>query len=328
MCAAAIEEGEFRGLDSAVIKNGHMRAEFLPGYGSKLASLRDLRSEKEFLFQPPEDRELSPPGYGAKFARYDASGFDEMFPTIDASFYPAGKWSGERLPDHGELWSISWDMNTRTGKGKACIEFSAESKIFPCRLQKRLSLHGSQLQIDYSLHNRGDEKIEFIWAAHPLFKANPNMEIILPGDVSSVINVEDSNPHLGCWGEVHSYPRTQSLLTGEPLDLSSVPGPDRMSIMKFYVQEKLKNGFCALRYPEEKLLLEFTFPEDRVPYLGVWKSLGGFRGDYNLALEPCTGAFDDLYLAYRTGRSASVKPGSIYEWWLNFSVKNNDVRKK
>ena len=315
-----IEQGSYRGLDSLILVNDRLRAEFLPGYGSKLASLRDRSRDREFLFQPPPDAELCCPGYGADFAAFDASGFDEMFPTIDASFYPAGSRAGGELPDHGELWSLPWQGERREESGEEYLQFQVESRLLPCRLEKRVSMQGAQLQLEYTLHNRGQEEVEFIWAAHPLFQADREMKIVLPREVKSVINVEDSNPHLGSWGRRHSYPLTESQLTGEKMDLSRVPGPERESCRKFYVAEPLERGYCALDYPSSDLRLELTFPAEKVPYLAVWKSLGGFRGDYNLALEPCTGAFDDLYLAHKTNRSAVVAAESTYEWWLNFNL--------
>lgn len=319
-----IESSSFRGIKSVILTNDCLRAEFLPGYGSKLASLQDCGHDrdKEFLFQPSEGQELKLPGYGADFAQHDASGFDEMFPTIDASFYPRGRWAGRKLPDHGELWSVPWQMYQEKDESENIIGFTAESRVLPCRLNKRVSLQGNQLQLEYNLQNKSDEKIDFIWAAHPLFAADRSMEIVLPENIDRVINVEDSNPHLGSWGKLHSYPLTESQLTGEKIDLSSVPGSELNSCRKYYVPEKLEAGYCALKYPREELLLELTFPESKVPYLGVWKSLGGFRGDYNIALEPCTGAFDDLYLAHRMGKAAVVEPESTYEWWLNFTIRD------
>ena len=39
---------------------------------------------------------------------YDASGFDECFPTIGACAYPEAPWQGVIAPDHGELWTLPW----------------------------------------------------------------------------------------------------------------------------------------------------------------------------------------------------------------------------
>jgi len=39
---------------------------------------------------------------------YQPAGFDDMFPTINECFYEDYPWKGQKMPDHGELWSLEW----------------------------------------------------------------------------------------------------------------------------------------------------------------------------------------------------------------------------
>ncbi len=318
---AKIRRDSHRGLKSTVLENDCWQATFLPDYGSKLASLYHKKEEQEFLFQPPQGEKLTLPEYGADFAACDASGFDEVFPTIDASFYPRGKWRGKELPDHGELWSVAWQESMDKNQDpKGQLTFRGRSRQLPCWLEKKVTLKDNELKFYYTLHNEGEEELEFIWAAHPLFQARPDLKIILPEEVDEVINVEDSNPHFGSWGTFHNYPLTRSQKTGEIIDLSQVPPPERNTCRKFYVPRQSNQGYCALHYQQKGLFLQISYPPEKLPYLAVWETLGGFRGDYNIAIEPCTGAFDDLYLAHKTGRVATVAAQSSYNWWLSFSL--------
>ncbi|SDL04140.1 hypothetical protein [Halarsenatibacter silvermanii] len=312
-----LKESVYKGLSSVVIENDILRAEFLPVYGSKMVSLQDLRKGREFLFQRETDKLKKPP-HGADFSQYDASGFDEMFPTIDASFYPEGSLQGLKLADHGEVWTESWQCSL--DKSEKTLDFAVELPRLKCRLHKKIELDENKIILDYGVHNNNDEPLIFLWAAHPLFKYEQDMELMLPREVEKVINVEDKNLYLGRWGERHGYPFTISRLTGEELDLRSMDPSLPDSCQKFYTAGELTEGFCGVSYPETGARLEMYFPPEQVPYLGIWKSLGELKGDYNLALEPCTGAFDDLYLAHKTGRAAEVKPGSDYEWWLEMRI--------
>ncbi len=57
-----------------------------------------------------------------------------------------------------------------------------------------------------------------------------------------------------------------------------------------------------------KCSLTYHYPVDKIPYLGIWKTQDSYRGDYNLALEPCTGVYDGLYVAHAIRKVASIQP--------------------
>ena len=312
-----VKAGQYKGLNSLIIKNKILRAEYLPDYGSKLASVKNLKTGREYLYQSSREK-LKKPEWGADFSRYDASGFDEIFPSVDPTFYPSGRYRGQQIPDHGDVWSLTWQYELSFDKSE--IQFRTAGPELPYRLKKTVMLDDNKLIIKYQAKNLSEEPFKFIWAAHPLFDCQDEVRILLPAGTDRVVNVDDSNEHLGSWGKIHSYPLTNSQKTGEDIDLSSVPTPDRQTCQKFYLPHRLEEGYCGLEYPESGERLELYFPADRVPYLGIWKSMGGFRGDYNLALEPCTGVYDDLYLADKIGRAAIIPAGGEYTWKLTLQI--------
>jgi len=60
------------------------------------------------------NRPFKPVAYGAVFVDQDMSGWDEMFPTINACTYPApSPYAGITLPDHGEVWVLPWEHDQR-----------------------------------------------------------------------------------------------------------------------------------------------------------------------------------------------------------------------
>ncbi|MHB8276843.1 MAG: hypothetical protein ACYDIA_04225 [Candidatus Humimicrobiaceae bacterium] len=49
--------------------------------------------------------------YGSTYVKAECAGFDEIFPTIDECFYVTYPWKGIPIPDHGEVWSIPWQLD-------------------------------------------------------------------------------------------------------------------------------------------------------------------------------------------------------------------------
>src|SRR4051812_16779214 len=79
----------------------------LPDLGGKIVSIRSKSTGVEFLWQDPT-RPYRRPIYADEFGNYDASGFDECFPTIAPAPYPEAPWASIAIPDHGELWCTPW----------------------------------------------------------------------------------------------------------------------------------------------------------------------------------------------------------------------------
>ncbi len=53
--------------------------------------------------------------------------------------------------------------------------------------------------------------------------------------------------------------------------------------------------------------------KDKLPYLGFWITDGGFRGDYNCALEPSTGYYDSIDIATKNGKVSYLLPNEVFE---------------
>lgn len=306
----------FKGLKSIVIENENIRATFLPEYGSKMSSLINKKTNKEFLFQAKDERLTKPP-YGADFSKYDSSGFDEVFPSIDKCLYPD---SGLQIPDHGEVWALSWDYSI--DEENEVIHFEVKSPKFPYILRKRVKLLDNTIKLEYEAINTKDEEFKFIWTPHILLNCSVHTRIIVPEDLNKIISVEHSTEHLGEWGSIHNYPLTKSQKTGQNIDLSRVEPITANNCEKFYFLRKLSKGYCGIIHEDTKDAIFYEYPSDKIPYLGIWKTQGGYRGDYNIALEPCTGVYDNLYVANSIRKVSKIPPKGKYEWWFNIKVNS------
>mgnify|MGYP002344635731 FL=1 len=305
----------YKGLHCVVLESEEIKAVVLPELGGKMASLKHKKTGKEILFQNKEST-YRIPRYGAAFSEYDASGFDEMFPTIDECIFPDGDFKGVHVPDHGELWSIPWGCKTEHDS----ITLSVKGIRLPYLFQKKIRFKDDNtIRIDYSVKNLSDYSFKYLWAMHDLTNCDENTEIIMPEGTEKVINVKNS-VKLGKAGTVHNYPITRDLSDNE-YSLNRVQPRDAKKTEKYYVLGKIKKGEAGFIFHNERVSYKIRFPEDKVPFLGFWVTEGGFRGDYNCALEPSTGFYDDIVTASSNNKVSQLEGNAETSWYIEMEVK-------
>jgi galactose mutarotase-like enzyme len=308
-----VERVKFKGIEAVQLENDQLRCIFLPSYGSKLVSLYDKTAEYEWLFQAKGEI-LKKPDYGAKFSDYDSSGFDEVFPSIDPCYHPT---FNKNVPDHGELWALEWRWKWRDGQ----LTFYVEGKEFPYQVKKKVRLKENGLIIEYCIKNMSSQTFPFIWTPHALLNMNEYTSIDIPSNLTEIMTVEHKSGHLGKWGTRHPFPITISRSTGEQIDLSKMVTNETIACEKYYFTEELDEGLCATRQEDIGKKLIYRYPSEKIPYLGVWITNGGYRGDYNFALEPCTGIYDDLYVAMKIKKVSEIPPNGNYEWLFSIEIE-------
>lgn len=307
----------YKGLRAALLENDFLRLTFLPGYACKLASLVKKQTGREFLFQSSQET-LEVPPYGASFCAYDSSGFDEVFPSIDACPYPSGAYKGVPVPDHGEVWAMPW-RSAFAPDGKS-VKAVVQSAALPYTLSRTVTLTENEVLFEYKAENLSEDPFPFIWTPHCLLACSPATRLLIPSDLTQVMTVEHSTKRLGPWGTRHRYPLTMDV-NGRPLDLAATEPVSAQNCEKFYFTSPNTAGWCGVEHTDTADTLIYQYEADKVPYLGVWKTQGGYRGDYNIALEPCTGVYDDLYVADKIHKASVIAPRGCYEWKFKMIVQ-------
>jgi len=300
----------FKGAEALSIENEQLRA-VITVRGSKMVSLLDKTTGRELLLQSKNDR-LVQGDYDSDYNAVDVCGFDEMFPTIDASFSEQAPWEGVRLPDHGEVWSLDWDC---AASGNS-LEAHVYGLRFPYRLSKRIYFKDkATLRIDYALQNLSPFDMDFIWAAHAMFALEDDSILVLPNPSAEATVTYSHRARLGRYGERISLGSKYALR--EPNGLAAVM-PNEVYIDKYYLNDPLPEGYCGIAYPSECRACMLSFPVQTVPYLGVLLT-NGLHLDNCAILEPCTGAFDrpDRARAFGMNSVLGAKGGS--SWHLEFS---------
>jgi len=284
-----ITESTFKGCKSIELENDYVRVIVLPTIGGKIASFFLKDKNFELMFQNKEEIYRKANLYD-DFAEFDASGFDDAFPSIDSSKV---EYAGKIIeyPDHGEIWTADFNYTIDNEQ----INMTYNSEILPCIYTKGLSLDGNSLNIEYNIFNKGKEGIPCIWAMHCLVNCEDDMKIIFPKETSR-IEVVCETPTLGKVGDIHPYPLTKTI-KGTDYRLDKIMPVSTNNMEKYYVRGKVSEGMCGVDYIEKSVKFRVYFDKEKLPYLGFWVTSGGFRGDYNCALEPTNGYYDSIDIA-------------------------------
>lgn len=315
--SGTVVSGTYKGERALVLENEWLKATLLPDWGGKTISLVHRPSGHETLWQNPSPA-FARTGYGDSYGTGEFAGFDEMFPTVSRCFYESGPWAGTEAPDHGEVWTIPWEISRTAGE----VTLSVRGIRFPYRLQKTVSLDGERLIARYAATNLSGFPLDFIWAAHPLFNASEDMRFIVPGGMREVVNAVPG-PTLGGYGLRYDFPRAQRA-DGTAIRLDRVPARNATGYQKYWFVNKVTDGWCILHDAKRRLSIGMSWPPARVPWLGMWLNEGGYAGQYNVAPEPATGAMDRIDFSKMWGMGSTMSPGESREWHLTITVSEGN----
>ncbi len=313
----AIYASQYKDQPALTLESDVLRAQFLPTIGSKMASLVYKPLQREMLVQSPGEKYLFQP-YDGHYESAECSGFDEMFPTIDTCFYERYPWQGARIPDHGEVWSLGWEPNIDDER----LGMTTFGVRFPYKLEKWVSFAAPHiLRITYTLTNLSDFEFDFMWAAHTMFTAEDDLELVLPAGVERVATTFSLKNSMGAYGSEVDWPQFRQP-DGTLRDLRQVGAHGTSNADKYFVSGRMPAGWCALKYHKSDFSLALSFPVQTVPYLAVLPNEGGWRGIHNVFLEPATATFDRPDIARKRGEVSTVLPHSTYQWHLNITLAN------
>lgn len=298
-----IKKTIWKDMDAVVLENNILKVVVLPGLGGKSASVFYKINGFELL-PPVQNGVYKEPDENTPFEDCDASGFDDAFPTIVAA---GGEQPGEegRYTDHGEIWRSRMEVRIL----QEYVELTCKSGKNGYLYKKSISLHGSSVLYQYAIQNVSGKDFPCLWAMHALVRYEEDMELFYPKGVKSFLNTMDS-PQLGKAGI--RYPAKNQIY-----DFYTVPEASAVTMVKYYVDGKVSEGRCGYRYPGQNVQCEILYDEEKLPYLGFWLTAGGFRGDYNCAMEPSNGYYDGIDKARENGSLFVLKSGET----LTFTIR-------
>ncbi len=307
-----ITKGMYKNMECAILENDNLRVKVLK-QGGKIISVCSKQSGREFFYQTEgKEYRLSP--YDGRFLDGEFSGFDDMFPTIDRCIYPEYPFEGSVMPDHGEVWTLPWDIRKEEEK----ITLKVHGIRLPYILEKHIYLDKNTVKISYSVKNAAAYGFYFLWAAHPLIRCSEKTKLIIPG-AEKIINMMNDSTRLGRYGTIHNWPVTVTSKK-ENYDMSCIGKKELKLCEKYYIYNQIPAGHLTIE--DSEWSVNFEYDVEKVPYLGVWVNEGGYAGQYNVALEPCTAPYDDLNLAVKMRRAPVLGAGEEYNWELNLTFND------
>jgi galactose mutarotase-like enzyme len=307
---AEILKTTWHNFPAITLESELMRVVIVPKLGAKIVSLFDKAHQREWLVPPM--RPLKQTVYGADFVSQDMSGWDEMLPTIVAC-----DWEGVPLPDHGEVWSTPWRLENAQG----VVILSVMGVAMPYRFTRSAALITSNcLELRYTLANTGKTAFPYLWAAHPQFTADLQTRIILPPEVTRVVNVIDGDPVWGKAGELCDWPEAASA-EGQTWQLDRVRPVENRSCRKFYVPPEQSVAWAALVDERLGCQLRLDWSPSPVPYLGLWVDEGRYNSLPVVALEPSNGYYDSLERAVYNKKVAVLDSGKEATWTLRVNLE-------
>jgi hypothetical protein len=309
----SLDQTTWYGLNAWALENECLRTVVVPELGAKLVSLVDKRHWLEWLVNPG-NRPVKKLPYGAVFTEQDLSGWDEMFPTIVACEYPApGERFGAPLPDHGEVWTLPWAVELANADS---LRLSVEGKALPYRLTRRLAYSApATLQMRYELENLGQERMPYLWAAHPQFVCGEETEILFPSQVKKVCNTISANWGWGMPETRFDWPQAVNL-QGRSVRIDRTGPPSLKQARKFFVLPETRVGWVGLVRRSTEDWLRLDWDPEKIPYLGLWIDEGALSHTTVAIPEPTTGFYDSLAIAWDKNEITVVEPGTTQTWTL------------
>jgi galactose mutarotase-like enzyme len=302
----------WHGFPAIMLENELIRTIIVPNLGAKIVSLFDKTCQHEWLAGPM--RSLKQTSYGADFVSQDMSGWDEMMPTIVSC-----DWDGAQLPDHGEVWSIPWTLENTND----AISLSVVGTAMPYHFARSVAFSAPDcLELRYSLTNTGKKAYPFLWTAHPQFVADSQTRIVLPLDVTQMVNVVDDDPNWGKAGGLTPWPAAVAT-TGEARRLDQVRLMENHACRKFYIPPGQAVSWAALIHEGLGCQLRLEWSPLEIPYLGLWVDEGAYNIAPVVALEPSDGYYDSLERAVRNQKVTVLESDDIKNWTLTLRFGKN-----
>lgn len=269
-------------FDVYVLGNERIELAVVPELGARMISLKNLRTGREWMWHPPGGPKLFRNRRGDDFSRGPLVGMDECLPTIAPC-----SWQGRALPDHGEVWSVPWNVDEaawEAGELRTTIRLA----ISPLEFERVIELRGHEVWLSYRLSNLGPEGELYLWAMHPLLRLVDGDQLQLPASTRAQLD------------------------SGEWIDAVDLVQPAGQCVKVF--ARPVHVGCAGVYNRVSGDYLEFVWDPKENDTLGLWLTRGGWHGHHHLALEPTNSAHDALTLAAEGGCCGVVDAGGSVTW--------------
>ncbi len=299
-------ERKFSGFETITLENELLRIIILPELGAKIWEIVYKPRERQFLWHNPKSR-LEKVPFGAIYDDVFLGGWDELYPNDVPE-----EINGQRLPDHGEVWSLPWEYSVEKATDReATIYLWVDTPITSSRLEKRITLRADEaiLRFHHRLTNLSRTDQPFLWKLHPALVISEYCRVELPARRMFIENF--GCPRGGRVNIVYDWPFLTDNV-GNSYDMRQVL-PDSANISEFQYAIDLPEGWCALVDVRDRLGFGLAFDRRVLSSCWLFATYGGWRNLYTVVLEPCTGYPVSLNEGIRRGTHRVLPAGQSLE---------------
>jgi hypothetical protein len=309
------------GFENICVHTGLIELTLIPELGGKISSLRDVRTNREWLWRHPRYPYKRVPHGSSYITEADTGGWDECFPSVAACSYPSDPWQGVPIQDHGELWSQTSDLEIDERDEIISLLSRWQGVALPYTFTRTITLvaNSSIVRTNYEVVNNAEQSMNCVWSIHPLLAIEPGMQLHLPH--SARFHVGGSIPQ----DLVSSEQNLQYPFAASELNLPTLPETSVGCAIKIWSDPlPAAEGWAALCANDGELNMRWDVA--LLPQVAAWMNFGAWAADggspyYNLGLEPCIGAQDSLAEAVTQYHLfATLPPHEPKTWWLEIEL--------
>ena len=232
-------------------------------FGGKIIELINKSTNYNWVWFESEKRNIFKP---SKYSDYDSQwigGYEELFPNDKLQ-----NLNGKTAPDHGELWSSSWEVIDST---EDFLKIECDGYFSGAKITKTIELINNRVRSTYLIKNIILEKYLFkLHLAMPINKTEINFKFDnyqkVDKEFGNIISNNDLSNFLNNVNENES----------------------KNDFAYFYGNDGLVNvtngkNKIAIKYDKESL-----------PYLWIFQTRGGWNNLNVNVIEPCNSGLKDI----------------------------------
>jgi hypothetical protein len=226
----------------AELRGGGSRVLIVPALGGKIAQME--LGGHQWLWTSDVTPYSLPDENASYLETADTGGYDECFPTVGSSKVPTWVrgFGGTQLPDHGELWSQTPTIEVRTSPEGHSATTTWMGRRMPYRFTREVRVTPTgDVECDYEATNTGQDRVPFIWSAHPTLNLTSATRIEFPAATRMHVYTQHEIA-LGVGATDLRWPMVRS--SGRLLDMSYPFGVAKRYACKLFLE--MREGRAAI----------------------------------------------------------------------------------
>jgi hypothetical protein len=205
---------------------------------------------------------------------------------------------------------MAWTVAEASDGAEAVVRLVADTRIRKTFCVKEFRLRGDAdtIHVSYRIESRETDAFHFLFKQHLPIALTASCELVLPGGRVTAVDPTFGTvlPGRGPF----AWPLAQG--ADREVDLRVVPSRSSEEREFVYVTE-LPESWCGIDDVMQGASIRMRYDQQRMPFLWLFLSYGGWRKCYTAVLEPCTNMPKDLAEAVEAGQSALLDAGGVFQ---------------